>query len=370
MVRHPLCSLLALCLTLCALPLLSHAQEPLAAPASGTLRVGVATREPWAFQGQRGEWDGVAVVLWEQMNRQQELQGVQTRWVEIEPGQDAALEAIAKDKVDVVLVADASLEAETQGEVLAPYHHSFLGLERPQSHKLWRVAKSFMTLSFLKIVLAVCGVLFLVGVLIWWAEREENEDHFDKDAKKGLWAGFWWSCVTMTTIGYGDKTPKTVAGRIVAMCWMVAAMGVTAALTAAMTSASMMPGSAASVDVPSDLRQMTLGVIKGHGITGYIQRERLTVKTFASAQEAKDALKNQDVDALIDDSARLRYFEQAAWGDQDFVLTKTQVPLTQAALLLSPTIPVPPEALRRALWQRITSESWQKVPGRFMSELD
>ena len=34
---------------------------------------------------------------------------------------------------------------------------------------------------------------------------------------KSLWDGLWWSVVTALTIGYGDLSPVTVAGRVTGM---------------------------------------------------------------------------------------------------------------------------------------------------------
>lgn len=34
---------------------------------------------------------------------------------------------------------------------------------------------------------------------------------------KSFWDGIWWSVVTALTIGYGDLTPATVAGRVSAI---------------------------------------------------------------------------------------------------------------------------------------------------------
>jgi voltage-gated potassium channel len=42
---------------------------------------------------------------------------------------------------------------------------------------------------------------------------------------------FWWAFVTMTTVGYGDRVPITVTGRIVAMILMTFGVGIFAVLT-------------------------------------------------------------------------------------------------------------------------------------------
>jgi voltage-gated potassium channel Kch len=68
-----------------------------------------------------------------------------------------------------------------------------------------------------------CGrqsLLTVTGALIWLAERRHNEEQFRRDPAAGIGNGIWWSAVTMTTVGYGDKAPVTLAGRVIALVWM------------------------------------------------------------------------------------------------------------------------------------------------------
>ncbi|XP_077191958.1 potassium voltage-gated channel subfamily KQT member 2 isoform X3 [Paroedura picta] len=52
--------------------------------------------------------------------------------------------------------------------------------------------------------------LILASFLVYLAEKEENTD-FDTYAD-----ALWWGLITLTTIGYGDKCPKTWNGRLLA----------------------------------------------------------------------------------------------------------------------------------------------------------
>lgn len=47
----------------------------------------------------------------------------------------------------------------------------------------------------------------------------------------------WWTVVTMTTVGYGDLSPSTAAGRAVAVVLMVTGIGIVSMLTALVASA-------------------------------------------------------------------------------------------------------------------------------------
>lgn len=47
-----------------------------------------------------------------------------------------------------------------------------------------------------------------------------------------FWSGLWWAVVTVTTVGYGDISPATVSGRVVAVFLMLTGIGLTATVAA------------------------------------------------------------------------------------------------------------------------------------------
>ena len=51
-----------------------------------------------------------------------------------------------------------------------------------------------------------------------------------------IWVGMWWAIQTVTTVGYGDVTPKNPAGRLVAAFVMLEGVAFLAIITAAITS--------------------------------------------------------------------------------------------------------------------------------------
>ena len=58
----------------------------------------------------------------------------------------------------------------------------------------------------------------------------------DHDEYSSVWTGMWWALQTVTTVGYGDVTPKHVSGRIVASIVMFEGIAFLAIITASITS--------------------------------------------------------------------------------------------------------------------------------------
>jgi len=111
-----------------------------------------------------------------------------------------------------------------------------------QTAKFLRIARLFKLAKLLRLV-----------VLIW--KLKKNMDKFLKTnnfnyvlllaiftvlaggvgfsiaEKKSFLDGVWWSFVTVTTVGYGDMSPSTGAGRILASIIMLVGIGVLGMLT-------------------------------------------------------------------------------------------------------------------------------------------
>lgn len=59
----------------------------------------------------------------------------------------------------------------------------------------------------------------------------------DQESFPNIWRGLWWAIQTVTTVGYGDVVPRTVAGRIIASLVMLAGIGFISVLTATVAAA-------------------------------------------------------------------------------------------------------------------------------------
>jgi len=60
---------------------------------------------------------------------------------------------------------------------------------------------------------------------------------FDHKGFPSPGSGLWWAVQTVTTVGYGDHVPTTVAGRITAAVVMLLGIGFVTVITASITGA-------------------------------------------------------------------------------------------------------------------------------------
>lgn len=80
------------------------------------------------------------------------------------------------------------------------------------------------------LVVTLCFIFLSAGGVFYF-------EHFRNDSNiYSLWDGIWWAAVTMTTVGYGDKYPVSLGGRIVGLILICSGVGLMSLFTATIAS--------------------------------------------------------------------------------------------------------------------------------------
>ena len=148
------------------------------------------------------------------------------------------VDGVADGSLDVAIAAlTVTKEREQRFDFSHPYHVTGLGIAVTMKNKSpWlAVFKRFFSTKFLRIMVSIIFLLLILSSIIWWFEHRRNPQQFGSSLSKGIGSGFWWSVVTMTTVGYGDKRPITFGGRVLAIIWMFVAIFIISSLTASIT---------------------------------------------------------------------------------------------------------------------------------------
>lgn len=282
------------------------------APIQGSkLRVGVAGSAPFVIKND-DEFKGISLDIWQQIAQEQELDYELIPQSKVQSG----LEAIANGKLDVLIgpISITPKRLETSKiEFTQPTFFVRTGLVLPsQQPTLWNRIKPFFGLAAISAILGFCLLLFIVGNLIWLAEREENSQQFPPKYLSGVGNGMWFALVTLTTVGYGDRSPVTKAGQLIASIWMVISLVSISSITAGLASAFTVSLSELAAQErftsPADLRGAKIAVVSDTSsvdLGQYYQAKLLPTDTL---KEAVDLVVSGQAEGAIFDRPALEYY--------------------------------------------------------------
>ncbi len=268
----------------------------------------VGTREapPFAMKAPDGEWSGLSIELWRKVAG--EL-GVDYELREL--GSPSSLvDGVADGSVDLSVAAvTVTAERARRVDFSQPYYSTGYGIVVPlaKGGGWWSTLRGFFSWNFLKVVIALVVVLLVAATAVWLFERRKNPEQFGGSQARGLGAAFWWSAVTMTTVGYGDKAPVTVGGRLVGLVWMFAGVimisGFTAQIAASLTTHRL----DSDVRGPDDLRRLAVACVSGSAAETNLHRRGVRTIGVSNVEEMLRAVEEERAQAAVYDAPLLKY---------------------------------------------------------------
>ncbi|WP_107039036.1 transporter substrate-binding domain-containing protein [Brumimicrobium mesophilum] len=287
-------------------PSFSNAQTTADFSVPDTLLVGVAGSQPFVYPQGSNE-KGIAIDIWESLAEKKD-------WIYIYKffnTVDEAIHALENEGLDVI-VGPISITSERieYWRFSQPFYNSSLAIVSRQGKlNLWDKIKPFFSLNLLYAVFVFVFILSIVGTLFWLAERKESPDQFPKDPVNGIGNGMWMAIVTMTTVGYGDKAPITLMGRIIAGSWMVIsiifATSMVAGIASTLTLSSMGTSVVTNIEELSGKEAATIG---NSPSVGFLKENKVKPIGVNSLEEAMEMLRKKEVDAVVYDRPQLLFY--------------------------------------------------------------
>ena len=272
--------------------------------ANQPLIVGVKVAPPFVIED-HGKYSGLAIDLWQEV-------AADHGWKYVYKPYDleGLLAAVGDSKVDVGLGAiTATAAREKRMDFAHPIISSGLGVavRGGQTAGWLAVARALVSPAFLKVIATLALLLFVVGFLVWQLEHKRNPEQFGGTRRQGIFSGFWWAMVTMTTVGYGDTAPRTVGGRVIGLVWMLSALIIVSFFTASITSALTVGQLSDRVRSGADLGGMQIASVPSSTSANWLARQGFGFDKATDVDAALGDLAAGRVDAVVYDAPLLRW---------------------------------------------------------------
>ena len=267
---------------------------------SGEVVVAVASFPPLVVESD-GDFSGFDIELWEEIARECRLD-FSYRLVTFKE----IIPSLMSGQVDLGL---AGITINREREASIDFSHSYLdsGLRILVSSRttasLITAVSSVFTPSVLKTMYVFFGFTFLFGHLLWWSERGESaiQDRYFP----GIFEAFWCVLATMTTVGYGDITPRRWLGRVSALAIMFCGIGLFGVIIAQLSAEMSFRKLVSEISSHKDLAGKVVATVEGTTSVAALQNLGAKVIAVPRIERAYEKLLEGEVAAVVFDAPTL-----------------------------------------------------------------
>jgi len=330
------------------------------------LRVAVYDVAPYGSVAPDGAFRGVSVELW---RRVAEELGSQYRLTPVAQ-MEAILAGLEQGRFDAAIGAiTITPERAARVDFSYPAHRSgvAVALRKETGPVSALVAYGLVAVELSSLIAAMLALLLAIGVVMWFIERPRRSAATTESSVVTLRDGIYWAVVTMTTVGYGDKTPKTPIGRFVAIVWMLGSVALVSLLSASLVSRLTAEQVESSVPfAENDLVGKRLAAVASSSGAEYLDALRLAYAKHDSLQDALASLADGEADAVVNSVGALRFMASARFAKTLRIPSSLLAPAYMAIAL--PEHSPLKKPIDRALMRITASLEWRSLEDRYFGK--
>lgn len=251
-----------------------------------------------------GQFSGLGIFSWEMVHEELEVDFQ----YKVYPSLDSLLSAVQQGEVDFsinpITVTDKRMRVMDFSQ---PYFIAHTAIAKKDDSNIWKYIANILSWKFISAILILVGVIFIFGLLVWLFERKANKEQFG-EGPRGIFQGFWWSAVTMTTVGYGDKSPTTFGGRLVGLIWMFMAIIMISSLTAGIASSLTVQNMNDQINNINDLENFDVVTIRSSSAEELLDQYGVNATAVPTMEEGFEKIRSNEEALFVYDQPILNYY--------------------------------------------------------------
>ena len=331
-----------------------------------TLRVAVYDVPPYGYVDSDGSISGVSVDLWRRVAEQMEWP---FRLIPISD-MESIISGLEQGRFDAAIGAiTITPERAARIDFSYPAHRSEVAIAlRKETGPIFALMSYATAVSELTpLILVTVIMLIFIGIAMWIVERRvQSASQGSESSVVSLRDGLYWAVVTMTTAGYGDKTPKTMLGRGVAALWMLSSLVLVSLLSTTLVSRLTAERVESRELVASiDLRQKKIAAVAHSSGAEYLDELHLQYVKYKDLPTALDAAVNGNANAVVNSVGALQYYVSKRYA-RDFEIPQGLLAPAYLAIALPAHSPIK-RPIDRALISITNSPEWRVLEEKFFA---
>lgn len=329
-----------------------------------TLNIAVYNSPPFGMETKTGKVGGLMVELWEDIAKE-----LNVSYNYQLTDMNGLISGIQTKQYDIGLGA---ISITPKREKLVDFSHAV----NPSGTGI-AVAKSAYSTSFfqkwvpilvdlLGLILILVLMLFSSAIIVYWVEKKFSKEEPHERMIKNISDGLWWSAVTMTTVGYGDKVPGSRIGRILGIIWIFTSIIFFSLFTANASSKLSKNKEASGINSLDELRYVKVVAVAKSSGEEFLIRENIGYTPKNNINDAIQAVISGEFDAIVSNVPVLKYHNKTNFRGE-LLISNNFLMRNNMGIALQEESPIK-ERIDEILLQKISEPKWQSAVYKYIGD--